>query len=67
MAVLLNLNSFRRVTHPQNAPPPLTAFRMNNEDINSALNLINSMYVLFKDSNNREEEKMSQLINVVRW
>ncbi|AHE73565.1 hypothetical protein M942_24525 [Enterobacter ludwigii] len=40
---------------------------MNNEDINSALNLINSMYVLFKDSNNREEEKMSQLINVVRW
>jgi len=67
MAVLLNLNSFRRVTHPQNAPPPLVDSTVNNENVNSALDLINSVSALFQHPGSREEEEISHLINAVRW
>jgi hypothetical protein len=40
---------------------------MNNENVNSALDLINSMSALFQHPSSREEEEISHLINAVKW
>lgn len=40
---------------------------MNNEQINSALDLINVIHSLFLHPTNREEEEVLHLINAVRW
>lgn len=40
---------------------------MNNENVNSALELINSISALFQNPSSREEEEISHLINAIKW